>query len=98
MADGLPRSVSTACKRATGHRDFLKQAVRLCDYQTVDETSGFAVPVRDAERDGFVAGLVVSGSSRTTTQFTVSNLQCNNGGPANVTANVDLFWIVVEPH
>ena len=30
--------------------------MRPCDYQAVDETSGFAVPVRDAERDGFVAG------------------------------------------
>lgn len=35
---------------------FLKEALKLCDYQAVDETGGFAVPVREAEREGFVAG------------------------------------------
>jgi hypothetical protein len=41
---------------ATKHRVFLKQAVRRCDDQPVDKTSGFAVPVQGAEREGFVAG------------------------------------------
>ena len=39
-----------------GHRPFLKRAVRLCDYQAVEESGGFAVPVREAKREGFVAG------------------------------------------
>jgi hypothetical protein len=35
-------------------------------------------------------------SNRTTTQFTISNLNCNSGAPANVNANLLVFWIAVE--
>jgi hypothetical protein len=37
-------------------------------------------------------------SNRTTTQFTISNLNCNSGAPANVSANLLVFWIAVEPN
>ncbi len=48
--------MGTPAKRLTERRPFLKQAVRLCDYQVVDETKRFAVPIREAEREGFVVG------------------------------------------
>jgi len=60
--------------------------------------ANYIVTVTAGGTSGSANCLVVSGSSRTTTQFTISNLQCNNGGAANVTANVDVFWIVVQPN
>ena len=37
-------------------------------------------------------------SNRTTTQFTISNINCNSGAAANVSANLLVFWIAVEPN
>jgi hypothetical protein len=59
--------------------------------------ANYIVTVTAGNTWGSLNCLIVSGSSRTTTQFTISNVQCNTGTPATVTANVDLFWIVVEP-
>lgn len=58
--------------------------------------ANYVVTVAAGGTSGSANCLVVS--NRTPTQFTVSNLQCNNAGPANVSANLDVFWIAVEPH
>ena len=51
-----PGGWARPASRATEHRPFLKQPLALCDYQVVDETKRFAVPIREAEREGFVVG------------------------------------------
>jgi hypothetical protein len=58
--------------------------------------ANYIVTVTPGGTPGNLNCLIVS--SRMTTQFTVSNLQCNTGIPAVVTANLPVFWIAVEPN
>jgi hypothetical protein len=58
--------------------------------------ANYIVTVTPGGTSGSLNCLIVSG--RTTTQFTVSNLQCSTGIPAVVTANLPVFWIAVEPN
>jgi hypothetical protein len=58
--------------------------------------ANYIVAVTPGGTTGAANCLVVS--NRTTTTFAISNLNCNSGAPANVGANLLVFWIAVEPN